>query len=366
MKILFLPVMQPNKQSSKSAIDVLLEIYSRIDNLEKTILLDDFGKPLDEKYISFLRSFNVIKIKSTGFLNLLRLFLIILKNGKQFDLLYCTGAYPDAAYFALIVSKMLSIPFVIRVHNNIDYEMKYHSILRSMMLKAALKHSLKIIALENPETIISLRNYSYKLSRFCNGINLDEYYQSSKVYDAVFIGSLEERKGIKYLPIIWKQVLKKLPNSRLLVLGSGSLKEWLFTEIKKRGTVDNVIIKGFVSENEKKDILAKTKVLFFPSLLEGFGVVITEAMASMCIPVIWNLSCFDIFKKGVIKIAFEELDKYSESIILLLSDSDVRLKICHEGYEYAKTFSWGKCVELEKSTLSELPNLEHCTFKNYK
>ena len=357
MRILFLPVIQPNKQSSKSSINVLLEAYSRIKNHEKTILLDNFGKPLDEKYVSLLRTFNVLYTKSTGFFNLLRLFITVLRNGRQFDLLYCTGTYPEAAYFTLMVSKVLSIPFVIRVHHSVGFDMKYHSIIRNKMLKSALKHSFEIIALDNPETIISLREYSYKLAKYCIGINLHEYYQSPKVYDAVFIGSLEERKGIKYLPTIWAQVLKKLPDHRLLVLGNGSLMEELFTAIKKEGIDGNVIVKGYVSEDEKRDILAKTKVLVFPSLLEGFGVVIAEAMASRCVPVIWNLSCFEIFKKGVAKIKFEDLDKYVKAVISILSDDSFRLKISEEGYEYAKSFSWDKSVELEEATLSQLENL---------
>jgi glycosyltransferase involved in cell wall biosynthesis len=96
----------------------------------------------------------------------------------------------------------------------------------------------------------------------------------------LFMGTIEERKGLKYLiesliyltqnhicyslTIVGKVVDLQYYNHLLLLIKEHNL---------------NVMFKGFVTEEEKEGILTTADVFVFPSLLEGFGIVIVEAMS---------------------------------------------------------------------------------------
>ena len=97
---------------------------------------------------------------------------------------------------------------------------------------------------------------------------------------AVCISRLEKGKGQDLLIKAWPEVLKKCPDARLKIIGEGSL------NLKP---CKNVIVTGWIDDVWKE--LEKASVLIFPSVwpLEGFGLVVIEAM-SLGIPVV----AFDI------------------------------------------------------------------------
>jgi len=92
----------------------------------------------------------------------------------------------------------------------------------------------------------------------------------------VCISRLEKGKGQDLLINAWPEVLKKFPNAKLRIIGEGSL------DLKP---CKNVVITGWVKDVWKE--LEKASVLVFPSVwpLEGFGLVMIEAM-SLGIPIV--------------------------------------------------------------------------------
>ena len=93
-----------------------------------------------------------------------------------------------------------------------------------------------------------------------------------------FVGQIIERKGIPDIISSIPMVLQKLPGARFLFVGEGDLSDFLLTEVRKRRLEDRVIYAGF-----RKDIPAVMKaidLLILPSIVEGFGYVLIEAMAA--------------------------------------------------------------------------------------
>lgn len=99
--------------------------------------------------------------------------------------------------------------------------------------------------------------------------------------DIVFLGSINERKGILDL-------LEALENIsypfRLHVCGTATDEnvEKQFEERKNNIRTGTIIKHGYVTGKEKKDILIKGDVLILPSYAEGFPLVLLEAAASGC------------------------------------------------------------------------------------
>ena len=90
----------------------------------------------------------------------------------------------------------------------------------------------------------------------------------------VFSGRLDKLKGIDILLKSWKKMGKRAP--KLIVCGTGPMEEWCKEFVEKNKI--NVEIKGFISNEDVKKILANSKALILPTqLYEGFPMSIVEA-----------------------------------------------------------------------------------------
>lgn len=102
-----------------------------------------------------------------------------------------------------------------------------------------------------------------------------ELFKSKPIITSV--GSLTEQKGHWHLIRAFNKVKKKIPRAKLILLGDGQLKNYLSKLIKRLNLENDVILLGF-QDNPFK-FLAKSDLFVLSSLWEGFGNVITEAMA---------------------------------------------------------------------------------------
>ncbi len=102
-----------------------------------------------------------------------------------------------------------------------------------------------------------------------------------KIFHYVYIGAIEEHKGIKWLLNSFMSVDKQ--NITLNIAGKGSLESYIYESMKKDKRIKFF---GFLDEKELKELLIKCDVLIIPSIWEEpFGRVILDAYIQ-CMPVI--------------------------------------------------------------------------------
>jgi phosphatidylinositol alpha-1,6-mannosyltransferase len=96
---------------------------------------------------------------------------------------------------------------------------------------------------------------------------------------ALMVGRMAEGyKGHKEVIEAWPKVLLRIPNARLCIVGGGGLRVELETLARARGLSESVQFVGEVSEEQKEELLLKSRCLAMPSRGEGFGLVYLEAM----------------------------------------------------------------------------------------
>jgi len=93
----------------------------------------------------------------------------------------------------------------------------------------------------------------------------------------ITVGRLSWPKGQYHLIRAFKKVKDFLPNVKLVIIGQGELEMNLKELVKDLGLNDDVLFLGFQTNPFK--YLSKSKVFVFPSLFEGFGNALGEAMA---------------------------------------------------------------------------------------
>ena len=101
----------------------------------------------------------------------------------------------------------------------------------------------------------------------------------------LFCGRLSKQKGIKYLVEIWSEIERRGTDWTLVVVGDGSLNQYLREEIKMRG-LKNIRMDGYQADTAA--YYAKASILCMASIFEGWMLTLVEAMVYGCVPITFN------------------------------------------------------------------------------
>ncbi|MBU4347857.1 glycosyltransferase family 4 protein [Patescibacteria group bacterium] len=177
------------------------------------------------------------------------------------------------------------------------------------------------------------------------------------VFNVLFIGRLEKRKNLVNLIKAFEIFKKRYKKTRCLPTGRQAIIKLIlagksgfgFDEIRKAifesPNKNDIILKGYVSEKEKEELYKSADVFIMPSLYEGFGLPILEAM-SYAIPVICsgNSSFPEVAGNAGLLVDPNNTQEIAEALNKILSNADFREEMIKRGFENAKKFSWEKCA----------------------
>jgi len=175
----------------------------------------------------------------------------------------------------------------------------------------------------------------------------------------LFVGSLEPRKNIINLVKAFKNYKltegDKATNLQLILVGSKGWKnDNIFKTIQEANQILSAKEKdapikylGYLSLAEKLSLIAHALAFIFPSLYEGFGLPVLEAM-SMSTPVITsNVSSLPEITgtNGALLINPYKESEIQEAINQIITDEGIREQLAITGYQRAQNFTWQRCAE---------------------
>lgn len=121
-----------------------------------------------------------------------------------------------------------------------------------------------------------------KLAIVPYGVNLQRFnpvaIPKDDAFDVVFVGQITARKGVKDL--LDGFVKAQIANKRLTLVGT--IDPRFQKLIMKQLGAANVQVRGHVAQTELKEILSRSHVFCLPSIEDGFGMAVAEAMACAC------------------------------------------------------------------------------------
>lgn len=183
--------------------------------------------------------------------------------------------------------------------------------------------------------------------RFKPGIARIKKYDDGKI-NLLFLGRIEERKGLIYLLRAYKSLQAKFKNLRLIVVGEGSLREE-YQDWAKFNKLRNVVFDGRVSERLIPSYYASCDIFVSPAIFgESFGIVLLEAMASGKPVVAFANRGYKRVLKGKGKeflVRPKDCDGLAKKIEILIKDKRKREEMSEWGIREADKYSWPKIVD---------------------
>lgn len=157
------------------------------------------------------------------------------------------------------------------------------------------------------------------------------------------VGRLEKVKGHSYLIEAFRNIKGEIPGARLVIVGEGSERKNLETQVKDLGLSDSVELIGAVEHNKLPKFFAQADIFVMPSLSEGFGVVALEAMAAG-VPVVASRvgSLSDIIEdeKTGFLVEPQNPEDIKEAVFRILKDSKLRKNIVDNAKTNMHKYNW--------------------------
>ena len=159
----------------------------------------------------------------------------------------------------------------------------------------------------------------------------------------LYLGTLEPRKNISSIIRAYGSLRNSDKITEKLVIAGK--KGWLFSEIfdliKSLDLENEVILTDYVAEFDKPAIYQNAKLFVFPSLYEGFGMPILEAMAAG-IPVITsNTSAMpEVAGDAAILVNPLSIEEISEAMLEVMNNDKLSNELISKGFDQCRKFTW--------------------------
>jgi len=172
----------------------------------------------------------------------------------------------------------------------------------------------------------------------------------------LFVGTLQPRKNIAKLIEAFSKIKDK--EIKLVIVGK---KGWLWEEIaqapEKHHVVERVKFLDFVEDEDLPSLYKNATCFVLPSLYEGFGLPVLEAMQYGCPVLISNVSSLpEVGGDAALYFDPTNADEITKKIDQVISDEKLRNEMVEKGKIQVKKFSWEKTAKETLKVLEELGN----------
>lgn len=291
-----------------------------------------------------------------------------IKKG-QYSVIICHETY--TCFVAMAIKSKVEIPFLAFIYDPVSYilpKVYSKSILKvffPVLLPLGRKLDTKIINESSGVMVCSglhektIHNFSpeAKIYRIYPGCYPLSKLTGSRRNIIISLTKWDVGKNPKFIV----DILSKIKDKKIRWIIAGN---WAHEELKRdfikyaeeKGVLKRLKIVGRISEEEKRELLSKAKILVHP-IVEAFGMFALEAAGCGCPFIIPEKSgVTELFINGKHGYFLPEgdLESYVNKLNMLMSDEKKLQKMGSEAYSIAKNYSWEKHAGRVKNALDEL------------
>ncbi len=183
-------------------------------------------------------------------------------------------------------------------------------------------------------------------------------YAISKKY-ILSVCTLEPRKNLKSLIAAYCAMPSRHDYQLVLVGMTGWIGSDFFRDLEKSGVMENILVTGYVAADELAPIYTGADLFAFPSLYEGFGLPVLEAMQCGCPVITSNSSSIpEVAGDAALMLDPDDITGLSDSMERILGDASLRHAMSSKGMRRAALFSWEKSARSLLDSLSSLARVD--------
>ena len=282
----------------------------------------------------------------------------------QFDVIH---AHDWLTYFAGIAAKRVSgKPLVVHMHatsfdrsssDNIDtrvYEIE----------RAGMAAADRVIAVSNLTRNIVIEKYNIpaeKVVTVHNAVRFAEKEQELPergVKDKIvtFLGRITFQKGPDYFVEAAAKVLKRVPNVRFVMAGSGDMMDHVIRRVARLGIADRFHFTGFLKGDDVHKMFQLSDVYIMPSVSEPFGISPLEAMRANVPSIISKQSGVAEVLDYAVKVDYWDVDAMADAIYGFVKYPAMAKMFSEKGLEEVTGLKWNNAAAKIKAVYEDAIN----------
>lgn len=287
-------------------------------------------------------------------------YILKITKNEKIDLIHAHWIIPSG-FVVSIVKSIIKKPFIVSVHGS-DIASANNSFIRCIIRHILRKVDICTANSNATKDLILAANGSYKrVDIIPMGVDTDKFepFVQNKKQIILSVSRLNKNKGIDYLIDAMPKVVHKFSNVKLIVVGDGPEKDNLTNKIRKLNLENSVSLVGAIKNRDLPYYYNISDIFVLPSLKEGLGVVLLEAMACGTPVIGSNIGGIrDIIVDGQNGSFIEpgNSNNIAEKIIWILSNQEIRDTFSENGLKTVRErFSWDIVTEKFSNTYLYLP-----------
>lgn len=171
---------------------------------------------------------------------------------------------------------------------------------------------------------------------------LMENFSPLKPY-ALFLGVPDANKNLERIIEAFGQIAARIPNLKLVTAGSWTAahEQWFTKRLRDLGLRERAKHLGYVGAAELPSLYGHASAFLFPSLAEGFGSPLVEAMASG-VPVITTEygALAEVAGNAALLVNPRDTDAIARALCMVITEAPLRRELVARGHRRARAFSW--------------------------
>ncbi|EKD58939.1 MAG: group 1 glycosyl transferase [uncultured bacterium] len=162
----------------------------------------------------------------------------------------------------------------------------------------------------------------------------------------LYVGAIQPRKDLVTLIGAFEKVREKHAGLKLVLAGAPAWHaEGVLNAIEASPYKNDIVVTGTIAFDKLPALYQNATAFVFPSLYEGFGIPVLEAMASRTPTILAdNSSLLEVGQEAALYFKTSDKNDLSEKILQIMTDKDFRKQLIEKGKAHSEKFSWVKCA----------------------
>lgn len=330
------------KNKKTGVEEYTLNIINSVSSYTNVNLLHDkkIKHYIFDKYDEQL--FNLPKYPLSRFIN-----SILFPQNPKTKIIHCPT--PTGPFWIKPKNKKLVVtvhditPLIFSKHHNFKRKIYYQVIVKKLLHQAN-----KIISISETTKKDLIKFYKIpesKIKVIYHGVSIKhtskpipKKYKIDSEY-ILYVGTVEPRKNLIRLIEAYNKIK---PKEKLVIVGASG---WKNKDIYKKQN-KNIIFTGYIPDEDLNKFYSNAKIFIYPSLYEGFGLPILEAMACKTPVITSNTSSMpEVGGDAVIYVNPTNTNDIANKLKELLNNKPLQKQLSEKGYKRSKQFTWDKTAK---------------------